>query len=179
MTPHSQKPHADDSDVCVQCAIITVSDTRTAETDKSGQLMQSLLTASGHRIVHYQIVKDEPAQIAALVTHLSSSDTTQAILLNGGTGIAPRDTTYDAIVPLLTKTLPGFGEMFRQLSYAEIGSRAIASRAVGGIRTELQEGRTKHTLLFSVPGSRKAVELALKSLILPELIHLTQLLNAS
>ncbi|MEL6353163.1 MAG: MogA/MoaB family molybdenum cofactor biosynthesis protein [Cyanobacteria bacterium J06627_28] len=167
-SPH-KSPHADACLVAVDCAVLTVSDTRTPATDKSGQLMQTQLTAAGHWVCHYQILKDEPAQIAALVQQLVLRPDIKAILLNGGTGIAPRDTTYDAIVPLLTKELPGFGEIFRQLSYAEIGSRAIASRAIAGV--------IDTTLLFSVPGSTKAVALALETLILPELRHLTGLLS--
>lgn len=169
--PHdsAQKPHADTDAIAINCAIITISDTRTPDTDKSGQLMQSELTAAGHQVTHYQILPDEPIQITALVQTLAARTDIQAILLNGGTGIAPRDTTYDAIAPLLEKELPGFGEIFRQLSYTEIGSRAIASRAIAGTIST--------TLLFSVPGSSKAVALALKSLILPELRHLTSLLS--
>ncbi|MFK8182614.1 MAG: molybdenum cofactor biosynthesis protein B [Phormidesmis sp.] len=174
-------PHPDGQTISVQCAVITVSDTRTQDTDKSGQLMQSLLTAAGHLVTHYEIVKDDPEQIASLVKRLAASANTQAILLNGGTGIAPRDTTYDAIAQLLTKTLPGFGEIFRQLSYTEIGSRAIASRAIAGIHTNTQQTSTnaKHILIFSVPGSSKAVSLAMEALIIPELIHLTRLLDAN
>ena len=161
-------PHPDRQQIAVVCAVITVSDTRTSGTDTSGQLMKTKLTAAGHRVNQYQILKDEPAQISALVQSLAQRNI-QAILLNGGTGIAPRDTTFDAIASLLTKTLPGFGEIFRQLSYEEIGSRAIASRAIAGVHN--------NTLIFSVPGSSKAVRLALEALILPELRHLTSLLQ--
>ncbi|MGB3789118.1 MAG: molybdenum cofactor biosynthesis protein B [Phormidesmis sp.] len=164
-TPHADNPVP----LSVQCAIVTVSDTRDETTDKSGQLMRSQLAKAGHIISHYQIVKDEPEQIATLVIQLASQRDVQAVLLNGGTGIATRDTTFDAIAPLLEKELPGFGEIFRHLSYAEIGSRAIASRAIAGI---LQQ-----TLIFSLPGSTKAVKLALEKLILPELQHLTSLLQ--
>ncbi len=170
LQPHPDSPN---SDLVVTCAVLTVSDTRTPSTDKSGQLMQARITAAGHRVSHYQIIKDEPAQITALVQRLAANADIQAILLNGGTGIAPRDTTYDAIAALLTKALPGFGEIFRQLSYAEIGSRAIASRAIAGIHTD----SLKSTLIFSVPGSSKAVQLAMDALILPELVHLTSLLR--
>ena len=163
-------PHPDSSaQTVVTCAVITVSDTRTPATDKSGLLMQSLLTAAGHQVAHYQIVKDEPAQIDTLIQDLAAHPDIQAILLSGGTGIAPRDTTYDAVAQLLEKELPGFGEIFRQLSYAEIGSRAIASRAVAGVYAR--------TLIFSLPGSSKAVDLAMNALILPELVHLTNLLQ--
>ncbi len=167
--PDTAPPHS------VACAVLTISDTRTPDTDKSGQLMKDQLAAAGHSVAHYQILKDEPERIAAEVAQLAERLDIQAILLNGGTGIAPRDTTYDAIAPLLTKELPGFGEIFRQLSYAEIGSRAMASRAIAGIYTHAH----KSTLIFSVPGSSKAVKLAMEALIIPELIHLTSLLNSS
>lgn len=165
----AQVPHPDDGSASVMCAVLTVSDTRTPETDKSGQLMKDRLAAFGHEIAHYEIVKDEPEEIAVLVKGLAARAEIQAILLNGGTGIAPRDTTYDAIAPLITKELPGFGEIFRHLSYAEIESRAIASRAIAGTHN--------NTLIFSVPGSSKAVKLALEALIIPELVHLTSLLS--
>ncbi len=173
MATHSPRPHPDGDPVSVVCAVLTISDTRTADTDKSGQLMKDRLADAGHVVSHYQIVKDEPERIAAEVKRLAASPNIQAILLNGGTGIAPRDTTYDAIASLLTKELPGFGEIFRQLSYAEIGSRAIASRAVAGIHTNAH----KNTLIFSVPGSSKAVKLAMEALIIPELIHLASLMS--
>lgn len=187
MATHSHRPHPDNSPnnspnnspanhpKSVTCAIITISDTRTLETDTSGQLMKDLLTTAGHAVGYYQITQDEPEQIVTEVKKLAHRSDIQAILLNGGTGIAPRDTTYDAISPLLTKELPGFGEIFRQLSYAEIGSRAIASRALAGIHTSAAQS----TLIFSVPGSSKAVKLAMEALIIPELIHLTSLLNST
>ncbi len=173
MATHHHRPHPDGDSVSVVCAVLTVSDTRTPDTDKSGQLMKDWLAAAGHTLGYYQIVKDEPERIAAEVKRLAARPEIQAILLNGGTGIAPRDTTYDAIASLLTKELPGFGEIFRQLSYAEIGSRAIASRAVAGIHTNAH----KNTLIFSVPGSSKAVKLAMEALIIPELIHLALLMG--
>lgn len=161
----AHQPHPDEAAIVVPCAVITVSDTRTIATDRSGQLIQALLKQSGHTIAHYAIVPDEPDQIRAQFANLSDAD---AVILSGGTGIAPRDTTYDAIEQLLEKTLPGFGEIFRSLSYAEIGSRAIASRAIAGVYS--------NKLIFSLPGSSNAVELAVEQLILPELVHLvTQL----
>lgn len=172
MVAHSHRPHPDTAPRSVLCAVLTISDTRTPDTDTSGQLMKDMLAAAGHRVSHYQLVKDEPERIAAEVQQLAERLDIQAILLNGGTGIALRDTTYDAIAPLLTKELPGFGEIFRQLSYAEIGSRAMASRAIAGIYTDAH----KSTLIFSVPGSSKAVKLAMEALIIPELSHLTSLL---
>lgn len=161
-------PHPDTAELAVSCAVITVSDTRTPDTDRSGQLMQALLQQAGHRVGFYTIVPDDPAQIQTQLRQLSLQPDLDVVLLNGGTGIAPRDTTYDAIETLLEKTLPGFGELFRGLSYAEIGSRAMASRAVAGI--------FHAKLIFSTPGSSNAVQLAMEKLILPELRHLvTQL----
>jgi molybdopterin adenylyltransferase len=158
-----KQPHPDANAIVINCAVITVSDTRSPETDKSGQLIRQLLVDAGHTMGIYTILKDEPAQIQLYLEDLGRSEV-EAVIFNGGTGIAPRDTTYDAIHCLLEKTLPGFGELFRFLSYQEIGSRAIASRAVAGV----YQGK----LIFSVPGSTAAVRLALQQLILPELVHL-------
>ena len=157
-------PHPDTAAPAIHCAVITVSDTRTVETDRSGQLIQQLLHDAGHQVLAYSILKDEPAQIQAALQQLSQQLTIEAIIINGGTGIAPRDTTYDAIAILLEKTLPGFGELFRSLSYQEIGSRAMASRAIAGVFSS--------KLIFSIPGSTGAVTLALQALVLPELRHL-------
>lgn len=158
-------PHPDLQPQGVRCGVLTVSDTRSPATDSSGQLIQQLLTEAGHSIRHYTIVRDEPDRIQSLLQDWGSTDM-QAIILNGGTGIAPRDTTYDAIEHLLEKTLPGFGELFRWLSYQEIGSRAMASRAIAGT--------FRATLIFSLPGSTNAVRLAMEKLILPELAHLVK-----
>ena len=146
----------------VRCAVITVSDTRTVETDKSGALMKTLLAEKGFELVHYQIIPDEPAQIETLLDTLTG--TAEAILFNGGTGISKRDTTYEAITSRLEKTLPGFGEIFRMLSYEEIGAAAMLSRATAGLY--------KNTLIFSTPGSTNAVGLAMRKLIIPQLKHL-------
>jgi molybdopterin adenylyltransferase len=158
------QPHPDSPAVSINCAVITVSDTRVAETDRSGQLLQQHLQKAGHLLVIYQILKDEPQQIQSTLVALCQRSDLEVIILNGGTGIAPRDTTYDAIERLLDKVLPGFGELFRWLSYQEIGSRAIASRAIAGV--------CRGKLVFSLPGSTNAVELAVERLILPELVHL-------
>lgn len=162
-------PHPDVDAITVHCAVITVSDTRSPETDRSGQLIQQMLQDAGHQIVDYVLLKDEPAQIQTHLKHLCQHSGLEAVILNGGTGIAPRDTTYDAIERLLDKTLPGFGELFRWLSYEEIGSRAIASRATAGV----MQGK----IVFSLPGSSNAVRLAMEKLILPELRHLVQQLQ--
>ncbi len=163
------QPHPDAVAIAVNCAVITVSDTRSPETDTSGQLIQQLLVDAHHTVGIYTILKDEPTQIKPYLEGLGKHSEVKAVILNGGTGIAPRDTTYDAIQGLLEKTLPGFGEVFRFLSYQEIGSRAIASRAVAGV----YQGK----LVFSLPGSTGAVKLALQQLILPELVHLVGQLN--
>lgn len=160
----AQQPHPDSTGMTVNCAVITVSDTRSRETDRSGQVIKQLLLDAGHAMGAYTIVKDEPAQIQAQMEVLGRRSDLDAVIFNGGTGIAPRDTTYDAISRLLEKTLPGFGELFRWLSYQEIGSRAIASRAIAGVY--------QSKLVFSIPGSTNAVQLAMQQLILPELAHL-------
>lgn len=156
--------------IALNCAILTVSDTRTPDTDKSGQLAQQKLQDAGHSITRYEILPDEPDRIAIRVQHWVDDPNVNVILSSGGTGIAPRDTTYEAIAHQLHKTIPGFGELFRSLSYQEIGSRAMTSRAIAGsINT---------TLVFVLPGSSNAVRLALDALILPELRHLHRLLNS-
>ena len=165
----AQQPHPDSAGMIVNSAVITVSDTRSTETDRSGSLIKQLLLDAGHTVGAYTIVKDEPAQIQAQMQVLGKHSNLNAVIFNGGTGIAPRDTTYDAIESLLEKTLPGFGELFRWLSYQEIGSRAIASRAIAGVY--------QSKLVFSLPGSTNAVELAMRQLILPELAHLVSQLR--
>jgi molybdenum cofactor biosynthesis protein B len=145
-------------------AVVTVSDTRTPDTDTSGAVIRDELAAEGHTIVHHAIVRDEPDQIVREFEELCSRDDVDAIIFNGGTGVAPRDSTVEVIEPLLTKVLPGFGEVFRFLSWHEVGPPAILSRAVGGLR-----GRRA---VFCLPGSRNAVTLAVTKIIRPELAHL-------
>ncbi|WP_055074233.1 molybdenum cofactor biosynthesis protein B [Pseudanabaena sp. 'Roaring Creek'] len=165
----SQNPCPDPPSYQVHFAVITVSDTRTPETDKSGNFIKQSMTNAGHILDYYALVKDEPDEIREQMLNLATIADLDAIILNGGTGIAPRDTTYDAIAALLEKTLPGFGEMFRYLSWQEVGSRAIASRSEAGI----YQGK----LVFSLPGSSNAVKLAIEQLILPEIIHLVRQLK--
>jgi molybdenum cofactor biosynthesis protein B len=162
-------PHPDTTRIHLHCAIITVSDTRDLDSDRSGQLIGQYLNHIDHIVDSYQILKDDPELIRSQVEQLSLDPNLAVIILNGGTGIAPRDTTFDAIAGLLEKTLPGFGEIFRFLCYQEIGSRAIASRAVAGVY--------RNKLIFSLPGSSNAVKLALENLILPELHHLVTQIN--
>lgn len=147
-----------------RCAIVTLSDTRTPETDKSGQSIRALLTAAGHEAVHYELCKDDPTLLDPLLNALLARADVDAILTNGGTGISRRDQTIDVVARLLDHPLPGFGELFRMLSWEQIGSGAMLSRAVGGI--------SRGKVIFSMPGSTKAVDLAMSRLILPELRHL-------
>lgn len=147
----------------VACGIITVSDSRTRETDDSGRLSTQRLGEAGHEILRYEVVRDEPANITALVQEFILAGC-QAVVLNGGTGIARRDSTFEAIDALLEKRLPGFGELFRMLSYQEIGAAAMLSRATAGLY--------RGAVVISLPGSPDAVRLALDALIIPELPHL-------
>lgn len=144
--------------------IITVSDTRTIETDKSGRLIRELLEAHGHEVRSALIVADEYDRIRDLLRTAADDPAIEAVLLNGGTGIAARDTTCEAVADMLSKEMPGFGEIFRMLSFTEdIGSAAILSRAIAGT--------IDRTAVFSMPGSTGAVRLAMTRLILPELGH--------
>lgn len=152
----------------INCAVITVSDTRTTANDGSGRRIQELLRAQEHHVAHYQILKDEPDQIAAAIAALPP--VTEVVILNGGTGVARRDTTYEAVTRLLDKELAGFGELFRMLSYEQIGAAAMLSRATAGVAGT--------RILFSVPGSTAAVELAMTKLILPALGHVVGLVRS-
>jgi molybdenum cofactor biosynthesis protein B len=149
--------------------VITCSDTRTQETDTSGQLIRKLLEERGHRVVGYHLAKDDPAEIQLLIARGTVNEAVQAIIVNGGTGISRRDSTFEAVDEMLGKRLSGFGEIFRYLTHQEIGSPAIMTRATAGIIN----GR----VLFSIPGSENAVRLAMEKLILPELGHLVKELS--
>ncbi len=145
-------------------AIVTVSDTRTRENDTGGDLIENRITVAGHKVVFRTIVKDEPAQIGALLDQIVNETDARLILFTGGTGIAPRDTTYDVLAGKLEKTMPGFGELFRMLSYQEVGAAAMLSRATAGT----YRGR----VVVSMPGSPNAVQVAMDKLIMPEIQHL-------
>lgn len=147
----------------IPLAVVTVSDTRAPETDRNGQYLRAQIQAAGHRLVDYRIVPDEPAQIEAVLEELRAGEA-RLILFNGGTGITRRDTTFDVLSRKLEKTLPGFGELFRMLSYQQVGAAAMLSRAVAGIY--------RGKVILSTPGSPAAVQLAWEKLILPELQHL-------
>ena len=161
MGHHEHREHAPKQ---VVCWVVTISDTRAEDTDVSGKLIAERLEQSGHIVAKKFILPDEPAQLEALLREGIAADDVQAILCNGGTGISFRDRSYEAVERVLEKRLDGFGELFRVLSYEEIGSAAMMSRAVAGI--------ANGTAIFSVPGSKHAVELAMTRLILPELGHI-------
>ena len=148
-----------------RCAVVTLSDTRTAETDVSGRRTRELLVEAGHAVTAYRVIADDGAVLDALLAELIARADVDVILTNGGTGISRRDATVPVIERRLATPLPGFGELFRMLSWEQVGSGAMLSRALGGVA----EGGT---LLFALPGSTKAVELGMTRLILPELGHL-------
>lgn len=153
----------------IRVAVITVSDTRTLQTDESGSLAEALTEKAGFHVTRRDLVRDEPMEIAGRVRALVDGHDVEAILLTGGTGVAGRDATVEALSPLFERRLEGFGELFRMLSYAEVGAAAMLSRAAGGTI-----GRVA---VFAMPGSPAAVQLALGKLILPELRHLIGLLG--
>jgi molybdenum cofactor biosynthesis protein B len=153
----------------VACAIITVSDTRSAADDRSGMVIQSALAAAGHEVVASAIVPDEIGSIRKTVLEHTARADVQAVIVTGGTGIAPRDVTIESLANAWTKELPGFGEIFRTLSFAEIGAAAFLSRATAGI--------IAGTFVAVLPGSPAACELALERLIVPELGHVVGLLG--
>ncbi|MBM7692889.1 molybdenum cofactor biosynthesis protein B [Peribacillus deserti] len=157
--------HKKEAPQSVSCKVITVSDTRTKENDKSGQTMIELLTSSGHKADQYEIVTDEKDQIHDAIVRGLEMESIDAILINGGTGMAKRDVTIETVEEMVEKEMPGFGEIFRMLSYQEdIGSSAILSRAAAGI--------AHNKVIFAAPGSTGAVRLAMNKLILPELGHI-------
>jgi molybdenum cofactor biosynthesis protein B len=145
-------------------AVVTLSDTRTEATDSSGRLIREALVADGHRVVRYAIVTDDPQQIRHAVEPALDDPAVDVIITNGGTGLAMRDNAFEAITALLDKRIDGFGELFRMLSYDQVGAAAMLSRAVAGI--------ARGKVVFSLPGSTKAVQLALEKLILPETRHI-------
>ena len=162
----SHTEHKKLSPAVAHCYILTVSDTRTEATDSSGRAICDLLWAEGHQVTGRKIVRDEPDQVREAIAAQMAKPDVQVIITTGGTGITSRDTTYEAITALLDKKLDGFGELFRMLSYQEIGSAAMLSRAVGGL--------AKGKVILALPGSEDAVRLAMTKLILPELGHLVR-----
>lgn len=148
----------------VSVAVVTVSDTRTPETDVNRQYLEARLAELGHVAAAYRLIRDEPDQVAAALDELAALPGVRLILFNGGTGISPRDTTYDVLSRMLEKTLPGFGELFRMLSFQEVGAAAMLSRATAGVY--------RGCVIVSMPGSPNAVQLAMEKLIFPEINHL-------
>ena len=159
--------HRSSAPLVLTVSLVTVSDTRRLETDTSGRRMRELLEAAGHRIATQVIVPDEPDAVRGVVEAELARPGVDVVLTSGGTGIAPRDTTYEALVGLIEKRIDGFGELFRMLSHREIGAAAMLSRAVAGVA----RGR----ILACLPGSTAAVELALRELLVPELPHMVHL----
>lgn len=155
---HRRKAHARGP---VPVGLITVTDTRTPQTDVNGQYLREAVAASGHTVAGYHVVPDDAAEVLTALDELVQA--ARVVVLNGGTGISSRDTTYDALAGRLEKTLPGFGEIFRLLSYEQVGSAAMLSRAVAGVY--------RGAVVFSTPGSPAAVRLAWEKLIAPELEH--------
>src|SRR5436853_3710546 len=162
--PPSPREHREHAPRQITGMVITCSDSRTPESDISGPLMQRLLKEHGHEVAASRLVKDEPAEIEKQIKAGLKDKAVQAIIINGGTGISRRDSTFEAVDAMLEKRLDGFGEIFRYLTYQEIGSPAIMSRATAG----LVRGR----IVFSTPGSEHAVRLAMEKLIIPELGHM-------
>jgi molybdopterin adenylyltransferase len=166
MSVHEHKERGKKS---IRCFVITVSDTRDETTDTSGQTIKKSLTVEGHEARGYQIVKDEPVEIEGMLNQALGSADVDVVIINGGTGIAPRDGTYEVVSRFLEKKLDGFGEIFRYLSYLDIGSAAVMSRAAAGT--------ARGKILISVPGSSGAVTLAMEKLILPEIRHMVSQLQ--
>ena len=166
MSVHEHKEKAKKS---IRCFVVTVSDTRDEATDTSGQAIKKYLSDDNHQTAGYRIVKDEPAQIESVLDEALGSGDVEAVIVNGGTGIAPRDGTYEVVSALLEKKLDGFGEIFRYLSYLDIGSAAVMSRAAAGT--------ARGKILISLPGSKGAVTLAMEKIILPEIRHMVSQLQ--
>jgi molybdenum cofactor biosynthesis protein B len=163
---HAVTEHRQAAPGSLKLAVMTVSDTRTMDTDTSGALIVSLAESAGHRVLERVIVHDEPELMRPQLLEWASRGELEAVLMTGGTGISPRDQTFETVSSLLTKPIHGYGELFRMLSYAEIGPACMLSRAVGGLIGRL--------VVLVMPGSRAAVELAMTRIIVPELPHLVR-----
>lgn len=157
---HQQAAHQ----ITARCAVITLSDTRTIDSDTSGAKIRELLEVQRHAVTNYQLIPDDAGRLKSIIDALLTRPDVDVVLTTGGTGISRRDATVSVIEQVLEQPLPGFGELFRMLSWEQIGSGAMLSRAAGGI--------AKGKLVFAMPGSTKAVELAMTKLILPEIRHL-------
>ena len=165
----SHLQHKATSPASVRCFVLTISDTRTPDNDTSGQAIAQLLERGGHQVADRAIVRDDPDAIRAILRDQLDAASTQVIITTGGTGITSRDSTYEVVGSLLEKRLEGFGELFRVLSYEEIGPAAMLSRACAGT--------ARGKIIVSLPGSENAVRLAMNKLLLPELGHLVRELS--
>ena len=165
-TPDEHKATAPKS---IGCWVLTISDTKTPDTDTSGSLIRQLVSGAGHRVVGAEIVRDEPSEVQRVIRDVCGNTDVQALLMTGGTGITSRDSTFEAVEAMLDKRLPGFGELFRMLSFQEVGGAAMLSRA--------QMGIARGRIVVSMPGSPNACRLALEKLVLPELGHLVRELS--
>jgi molybdopterin adenylyltransferase len=163
---HVADEHRRGAPEIVRCATVTVSDSRTLATDTGGQLLRELLAAAGFEVEAREIIPDDPSRMRPLLEAFRDAPTVDAVLLTGGTGVSSRDQTFETVSALITKPLPGYGELFRMLSFAEVGPAAMLSRAVGGLM-----GRT---VILTMPGSPAAVRLAVERIIAPELRHLVR-----
>jgi len=162
----SHTEHRASAPASVRCAVLTISDTRTEQTDTGGAAIVSLLEAAGHVVVEKRIVRDEPDAIRAWIVEQATHGDAPILITTGGTGISSRDGTYEVAAALIEKPLPGFGELFRMISYQDIGPAAMLSRACAG--------RVGRAILICLPGSEAAVRLAVEKLLLPELGHLAR-----
>ena len=162
----SADQHRAEAPSSVRCAVVTVSDSRTLETDTGGLAVVERLRQGKHEVVDRQIVPDEPERIRELLAAYRDRDDVDAILITGGTGISRRDRTFDVVNEMLTTPLPGYGELFRMLSYEQVGAAAMLSRATGGLMDR--------KVLLTMPGSPAAVHLAMGKIILKELAHLVR-----
>jgi molybdopterin adenylyltransferase len=165
----SATDHRQHAPASVAVHVVTVSDTRTLDTDASGRVIVELLEAAGHRIAGRTLLRDDPDQVRARVDALATEGEVEVVITTGGTGITSRDGTFEAVDGLLTKRLPGFGELFRALSYQQIGAAAMLSRATAGTIAS--------AIVFTLPGSPAGVRLALEKLIIPELPHMVAQLH--
>jgi len=162
----SYQQHKKEAPRSVSCAVVTISDSRTEEDDESGKLLKQRLNDSGHRVISYSIIKDDANAIGHKLKELLAQQELQVIITSGGTGVGSRDVTVETVSPILDKTLDGFGELFRSLSYKEIGTASIMSRAIAGV------GGGK--VIICLPGSLGAVRLAMEQIILPEIGHMVR-----
>ena len=159
----SAEKHRKASPERIRLAVLTISDTRTSETDTGGNIIVDSMQKAGHELVHREIVKDDAPQIKKVLERLLADPGVEAVITTGGTGISARDTTYEVVARMLDKKLDGFGELFRMLSYKEVGAAAILSRAIAGAAGS--------KFVACLPGSTNAVRLAMEKLLVPEIPH--------